>query len=165
MTDIEDDIAAIAAQERALVFARFDEDVAYDLGREMRALATARGLAVVIDIRAWDRPLFFAALPGTSADNSEWVRRKANVVRRFRQSSYRFRLDFLAKGRSLLDRGLSEADYVLAGGGFPVVLQGAGPVGAVTVSGLPERDDHALVVEALCAHLGADHAALRLASA
>ena len=37
-----------------------------------------------------------------------------------------------------------------------------GIVGSVTVSGLPQRDDHNLVVEALCALLGKDFAALRL---
>jgi uncharacterized protein (UPF0303 family) len=35
-------------------------------------------------------------------------------------------------------------------------------VGSVTVSGLPQRDDHNLVVEALCAMLGRDFAALQL---
>jgi uncharacterized protein (UPF0303 family) len=37
-------------------------------------------------------------------------------------------------------------------------------VGCATVSGLPERADHELVVEALCAVLGRDYAALKLAA-
>ena len=41
-------------------------------------------------------------------------------------------------------------------------LAAAGIIGCVTISGLPQRQDHAIVVEALCAHLGLDHAALAL---
>ena len=40
------------------------------------------------------------------------------------------------------------------GGSFPLHVAGVGCVGAVTVSGLPQRDDHALVVEALAATCG-----------
>ena len=52
--------------------------------------------------------------------------------------------------------------YVLAGGGFPVSVRGAGVIGAVVVSGLPERGDHGMVVDALCDVLGQDKAALGL---
>ena len=40
------------------------------------------------------------------------------------------------------------------GGGFPITLAGTGCIGAVTVSGLPQREDHSLVVEALAHVLG-----------
>ena len=52
--------------------------------------------------------------------------------------------------------GLSASDYVLAGGGFPITVKGVGVVGGIGVSGLPEREDHAVIVEALCEHLGVD---------
>lgn len=41
----------------------------------------------------------------------------------------------------------------------------AGVIGAVTVSGLRQRDDHQFVVETLCAVLGADFSALTLGHA
>ena len=53
-----------------------------------------------------------------------------------------------------IGEGLDIADYVLAGGGFPVTVKGAGVIGVIAVSGLPERQDHGVVVEALCNHLG-----------
>ena len=47
--------------------------------------------------------------------------------------------------------GLPLRDYASHGGSFPLTLIGAGCIGAVTVSGLPQRADHELVVEALAA--------------
>ena len=149
----EDDIARVKRQEIELVLPAFDEAVAFDIGVAVRARALAEGLALVVDLRSWDRQLFFAATPGTSADNAEWVRRKSNSVRRFQRASYRLVLE---RGEAPFgpQTGADPADYVIAGGGFPLRVPGAGIVGALTVSGLPGRQDHGVVVDALCDYLG-----------
>jgi tRNA (guanine-N1)-methyltransferase len=59
---------------------------------------------------------------------------------------------------------ISIGDYVLAGGGFPIAVKGAGVIGVIAVSGLPERQDHGVVVDALCDHLGVDKRKLVLAA-
>ncbi|MCD7060071.1 heme-degrading domain-containing protein [Pelagibacterium sp. HS1C4-1] len=149
----------IVAQEEALVFERFDESTAFAIGTAIRDAAIAEGHSIVCDIRLWDRPLFYMALPGTSADNPDWVRRKANVVRRFGKSTYRMVLERGAgEGNRAFaaDSGLAPAEYVLAGGGFPVRIDGVGVVGAIIVSGAPEDVDHMLVVKGICGHLGID---------
>ncbi|ODT67921.1 MAG: hypothetical protein ABS75_22345 [Pelagibacterium sp. SCN 63-23] len=150
---IEDDIARVKRQETELVLPAFDEAVAYEIGSAIRAHALAEGLSLVVDIRTWDRQLFFSATPGTGADNAEWVRRKVNSVRRFQRASYRLVLE---RGEVPFSpqSGADPADFVIAGGGFPIRVPGAGIVGAVTVSGLPGRKDHGVVVDALCDHLG-----------
>ncbi len=150
---IEDDIARVKRQETELVLPAFDEAVAYELGSAIRARALAEGLSLVVDIRTWDRQLFFSATPGTGADNAEWVRRKVNSVRRFQRASYRLVLE---RGEVPFgpQSGADPADFVIAGGGFPIRVPGAGVVGAVTISGLPGRKDHGVVIDALCDHLG-----------
>ncbi len=160
---LTEDLEKIARQERELRLPCFDMQVAWDLGSSIRAMAVERGYALVVDVRRSAQPLFYAALGGTTPDNAEWVRRKSNVVARFHRSSYAVGMTLRLKGTTLLDRyGLAVADYAADGGSFPLVVENAGIVGSVTVSGLPQRDDHDLVVEALCAHLGRDFAALRL---
>lgn len=160
---MEADLDLIRQQEAAIVFERFDEEQAFRLGTLLRDRAMRDGLPIVIDIRTWDRALFFAALPGSTEANADWVRRKVNTVRRMSRSSYRAALEQNAPDGLFPPRhGLDPKDFVLAGGSFPIRLAGAGIVGCVTISGLPQRQDHAVVVEALCAHLGLDHAALAL---
>ena len=83
------DIALIKKQETQLVFDEFNELVAHSLGERIRERALREKLTIVVDIRTFDRQVYFMALPGTTADNAEWVRRKFNLVRQVQKSSYR----------------------------------------------------------------------------
>jgi uncharacterized protein (UPF0303 family) len=160
---VSEDIERIIEQERRLVFPGFDEHTAFAIGSAIRERALKEGLGLVADVRLWDRPLFYVAMPGTTADNPQWVRRKANTVQRLQKSTYRVVLEKSWEGDVFPPgRGLDPMEFVLAGGGFPIRVQGVGVIGAVTVSGLPQRDDHAVVVRAICEQLGLDAAALAL---
>ena len=160
---ITDDLERIALQEQELQFAGFDEETAWKLGVRIRALAVARNLRLVVDVRRFGQPLFYSALPGTTPDNVEWVRRKSNVTARFHRSSYAIGREMEGKKSNLVDRyGLPLTDYASHGGSFPLRVLGAGFIGSVTVSGLPEREDHQLAVEALCAEMGRSFETLRL---
>ena len=161
---LNEDLQKIAMQERELELPRMDANAAWQLGSRLRAMAAERGLAVVIDVRRFGQPLFYAAMEGTSPDNVEWVRRKSNVVARFHHSSYVAGLKEKLKKETLTEsQGLPIADYATHGGSFPLRVAGAGVVGSVTVSGLPQRADHELVVEGLCALMGKNYADLKLA--
>ncbi len=162
---LNEDLERIRLQERELVLPRLDAQFAWELGSRLRAMAAERGLAVVIDVRRFGQPLFYAAMEGTTPDNVEWVRRKSNVVARFHRSSYVAGLKERIKGETLAEsQALPVADYATHGGSFPLTVAGAGVVGSATVSGLPQRGDHEMVIEALCAMLGRDYAALKLAA-
>lgn len=161
---LNEDMERVALQERELRLPRLDFDLAWELGVRLRSLAEERSLDVVIDVRRFGQPLFYTALEGTTPDNVEWVRRKGNVVARFRRSSYAVGLKLKLKNETLEEQqGLAAADYATHGGSFPLAVEGAGVVGSVTVSGLPQRADHELVVEALCLLLERDYAELKLA--
>jgi len=153
----------IALQEEKLQLAAFNETTAWELGACLHGLAASRGLKVAIDIRRVGQPLFYAALPGTTPDNAEWLRRKSNATFRFHRSSYAIGLELQIKNSDLTQRyGLPMSDFAAHGGCFPIRVVSAGLIGAVTVSGLPQRADHELAVEALCSLAGHDYEALRL---
>ena len=117
----------------------------------------------VIDVRLHSMSAFYTALPGTTADNENWVRRKRNLVLRFFQSSYGIGRKLDLQGDTVEDRyGISAADHAPHGGSFPIKVAGVGCIGAVTVSGLPQREDHNMVVEALARMTGKDISTLRL---
>ncbi|MEU8816931.1 heme-degrading domain-containing protein [Actinoplanes sp. NPDC048796] len=144
----DDLIAGLEQQERELVFARFDNDDAWRLGSLLVATAKRRGLPVVVDIRRGTQQLFHAALPGSVADNDTWIDRKVRVVERYGASSYLVGRRLAAKGQQLdAGMGVEPALYAAHGGAFPIRITDVGVVGVVTVSGLPQADDHALVVE------------------
>lgn len=159
MTDLD----IIAEQEKTLVLAQLDAEVVWKLGGRLRELAVQRGAPVAIDIRRFGQVLFYCALPGATPDNAEWIRRKSNVVQRFLRSSYAIGLGLQETGATIAGKyGLTEADYAVHGGSFPLAVEGAGIIGSVTVSGLPQREDHEMVVQALCDLLGWDYSKLAL---
>jgi uncharacterized protein (UPF0303 family) len=159
---LKEDLEQVSLQERELQLTRMDEQVAWELGMRLRTMAEERGLSLVIDVRRFGQPLFYSALKGTTPDNVAWVQRKSNVVARFHRSSYGVGLTMKIKNDTLEARGLPISEFASHGGSFPLSVSGAGIVGSVTVSGLPQRADHEFVVEALCAMLGRDYAELKL---
>ncbi|MFM2057625.1 MAG: hypothetical protein RLY71_2010 [Pseudomonadota bacterium] len=144
------DIELLAEQERRLVLPAIDADLPWQLGQRLRELALARGAAVTIEIRINRETVFFHAMPGVTPANADWARRKRNTVELLQQSSYRVGLELKRDASSLEAKmGLPTRDYASHGGSFPLQLVGIGTIGTVTVSGLPQREDHAMVVEAL----------------
>ncbi len=145
--DLDGDIAILAEQERLLTFTRFDQATAWELGTRLRAMAEARGMAIAIEIRLGRETVFFHAMPGTTPANADWARRKRNTVELLQRSSYAIGRSLAKEGKTLEQKmGLALRDYATHGGSIPIRVDGVGCVGTATVSGLPEREDHKLVV-------------------
>ncbi|NVN11609.1 MULTISPECIES: heme-degrading domain-containing protein [Nguyenibacter] len=144
------DLERIARQERELVLPGLTEEDAWILGCWLRQTANARRHPIAIDIRRGDHILFSASLDGATPDNVGWIARKTRVAARFHRASYAIGLLLQQEGKTITQRfGLPESDYAPFGGAFPLRVRGVGVVGTLCVSGLPQREDHRLVVEAL----------------
>lgn len=160
---MSNDLDRIDEQVRRLTFPAFDEDTAWRLGTDLRRRAGELDAAVTIEVRLGRDTVFLSAMRGTSPANADWARRKRNVVEWLHRPSFEIGLEAERDGRSVLEvMGLPDRDVACHGGSFPIIVDGVGCVGAVTVSGLPQRDDHELVVEALADLCGVAHDAVRL---
>lgn len=160
---IDSDLEKIALQEKRLQFKAFDAEAAWAIGAALKAAAEKRGAAVAIDIQLHGHPLFAYAMPGTTPDNLDWIRRKRNVVQRYHRSSYAIGLTHQRNQTTLQSKtGLDLKDYAPHGGCFPIILAGTGCIGTITVSGLPQREDHALVVSVLQKYLNLNNENLDL---
>ncbi|MHC5902539.1 heme-degrading domain-containing protein [Streptomyces sp. S6] len=148
--EITPSLAELEAQERRLVFRQFTHDDAWALGSLLVELARERQAPVAIDIHRAGQQLFHAALPGSAPDNDAWIARKRRVVERYGSASYLVGMRFRVKGSSFEESSRLDPDeYAAHGGSFPINVEGVGVIGAVTVSGLPQLEDHRFVVEAL----------------
>jgi uncharacterized protein (UPF0303 family) len=137
-------------QEEKYQFDSFNEDTAWQVGCWLVAYAKENNLPITIDIRRGEQQVFHASRPGTSADNDEWVKRKVRLVNRYGHSSFYLGQLLKQAGKSIEEMFLlSESEYAPHGGCFPILVRGTGMVGTITVSGLPQEEDHKTVVKAL----------------
>ena len=152
--DPAQDLGILAQQESLLHFADFTPDTAWQLGNRLHDSLLTRQTGGTVEIEFAGQLLFACATPGAKPNQADWIRRKRNTVHHFARSSY-------AVGRQLefdqqtleSHHGLALVDYAAHGGGFPIFLSRSECLGTIIVSGLPQREDHNLVVTAIAEHL------------
>lgn len=137
-------------QEEEIQFNSFDNNMAFVIGLALLDAAKSKDKGVTIDIARNGQQLFHFAMQGTSRDNDVWVQRKNNVVNRFGHSSFYMGISLKSKGQTIEEKYLiSSSEFAAHGGAFPLIIRGVGVVGTITVSGLPQEEDHELVVTTL----------------
>lgn len=141
------DATALEAEYAGLELSRFDEAAALRLGTILLDLAA--GLPVVINIRTPDRTLFHAALPGSAPLNDLWAQRKSNTAFMFQLPSLLVAAKNATRNEALERHGLSGAQYADSGGALPIRVKAVGVVAVATISGLPQVEDHNLVVRGI----------------
>jgi uncharacterized protein (UPF0303 family) len=150
MATDDDLLAELLEQEERLQLARFDNEDAFRLGMMLVECGRRDHLPLTVDLTRVHQQLFHVALPGTMLDNDHWVRRKTAVVYRFGHSSLYMGVSCRARGVTLAERfDVDPSEFAAHGGAFPIRVRGVGLVGTLTVSGLPQEDDHRLVVTTL----------------
>src|SRR5687768_16464072 len=138
---MDDILNQLLQEEQELQFAKFNEDIAWQIGCRLVERARETGLSITINITRGDHQLFHASLPGTSADNDEWIKRKVRLVNRFGHSSFYMGQLLKNRGKSLEEAyRISEDLYAPNGGCFPIVIKDTGMIGTITVSGLAQED-------------------------
>jgi uncharacterized protein (UPF0303 family) len=154
MADVTPSLAELAAEEAELQFAGFTSDDAWQLGTALVEEGQRQGAPIAIDVSRNGHQLFHAALTGATPDNDSWIQRKARVVNRFGHSSLYVRQASIERGTTFeAEFGLDPEQYAAHGGGFPILVRNVGPIGVVVVSGLPQLEDHRMVVAAIRARL------------
>jgi uncharacterized protein (UPF0303 family) len=143
-------LETLTQQEQDLQFTAFNSDTALTLGLKIIELAKAKQKVITVNITINGKVLFHHAMQGASADQADWIRRKNNVVARFGRCSFYVGIDHKHRGVVFEDiKYLDPLDHAANGGAFPITIRNTGIIGTVTVSGLRQAEDHALVIEAL----------------
>jgi uncharacterized protein (UPF0303 family) len=76
------------------------------------------------------------------------------LVKRIEHSSFYMGQFLKSRGRTIENMYLlPESEYAPHGGCFPIIVKGTGVVGTIAVSGLPQEEDHKLVVQIIRAYL------------
>ncbi len=147
-------IKELEKQEEELQFTEFDSGTALELGLKLVEMAKSAGLMITIDITRNGHQLFHYAFDGTGPDNDQWIIRKMRVVNRFNKSSMYIGATLRNSDRTMEEAYLiSSYDYAAHGGAFPIRIKNVGVVGTIIVSGLPQEQDHELVVKAIREYL------------
>ena len=137
-------------QEENFSFSSFTNEDAIALGQEMLKIATSQKAPVIVQVRIGQQIIFHAALSGTTTENDWWINRKARVVEKFNHSSIYVRVSFEEKNQTFEEHsGLDNELYAAHGGGFPIIVAGQGVVGVALVSGLPQVEDHKMIIQGL----------------
>lgn len=140
----------LAAEQEELRLPTFDYDLAWHLGCLLQAEAKARALPVSITVAHGQDVMFSLLMPGATPDNLDWAARKRAVAHRFHRSSLAIRLEAEKGGYDLNTAfRLPPERFVASGGALPLMLRGGTLIGTAAVSGLPDVQDHQLVVDAL----------------
>ena len=128
----------------------FSNRTAFEMASKIIELAKNRNQNIAVEIMRLNQTIFLYVDDNLPADKHNWLRRKANVAKRFEESSLSVKND-LKEGNMTLDKtfGLDEKDFIAKGGSIPIFIKNVGMVGVITVSGLHDEEDHKIIIDAL----------------
>jgi uncharacterized protein (UPF0303 family) len=140
----------ILQDENDLQFVEFTNKTAIQLGNAILERAMNEEKLIVVDIRRNGHVLFHAKLEGTGPNNDRWIQRKINVANHFGHSSYYMHILYKSWNTTIQENAyVDPMEYAAEGGSFPIIVKNVGPIGTISVSGLPGEEDHGIIVTTL----------------
>ena len=137
-------------EEKNLIFKRFTRADTLELGLAILETGKKFSLPITTEITVNGLVIFRHFTDGSMADSEFWMNRKRNSVNLMSMSTLRFKHWLGMLELTLQDRKLPINEYTSDGGGYPIILEGAGLIGSICVSGLTnDEEDHACIVEAI----------------
>ncbi len=135
---------------RRIELDHFNNTIGLDIGLAIINLAKARHQNIAVKVERLSHTIFLYIDDHLPADKHNWLRRKANTVKNFEESSLSVKND-LIQGNMTLDKtfALNPDEYLAKGGFIPIFVKNAGMVAVVSVSGLHDEEDHQLIIDAL----------------
>ncbi|MBC7463398.1 MAG: heme-binding protein [Actinobacteria bacterium] len=138
----------LSREEEALLLPSLSQAEALEIGEIAVQFARERSLAITVEVRLKDWTVFHASLPGTSAVNDRWIARKARVVMATGKSTLYERVLAEEQGINWYEAKVRpEETHAIHGGAIPLNVKGAGLLGILIISGLPQVEDHLFGVE------------------
>ena len=140
----------VLAQQEKLIFSKFDLEELHKIGAYALELFERKDYPMAVEIRISDWKALHISFPGTSPENDWWMNRKSKVVNLTGNSSlYERLLSEEGKYDWFEKKKVSEEDFAIHGGGFPIKTEKIGLIGVILVSGLPHLMDHQIAYELL----------------
>lgn len=154
---VEEVITVLAMQEEILQFNHFTNEDAWALGNVLVAEAKRRGLDTAVEIRLNNGyTVFKYAANGTNLNNSAWMDKMFETVRRMEKSSLRLYSELKKSQETLEEIGLDSKEFSCLGGGFPIRVEEVGVIGVIMVSHQSPFINHDIIVKAMGRYLHID---------
>ena len=128
----------------------FNNRLGMEMGLAIIDLAKKKNKNIAVQVERLNHIIFLYVDENLPADKHDWLKRKANVSKRFEQSSLSVKNDLVNGNMTLKETfALDDKEYLAKGGSIPVFVKNAGMIAIITVSGLHDEEDHKIIIDAL----------------
>ena len=136
-------------EEQILKLTSLTNSDAVEIGEVATTLGKERRVPVTVQVRIGDRIVFHASLEGSKPENDWWINCKVAVVILKQHSSMYERVSAEERGVDWhKENNLKDETHAIHGGALPLITD-EGYKGTLTISGLPQVEDHLFAVEVL----------------
>jgi uncharacterized protein (UPF0303 family) len=136
-------------EEKILTLSSLTNTDAIEIGEIATTLGNQRKVPIAIQVRIGDWIVFHASLEGSKPENDRWINRKVAVVMLKQHSTMYERVSAEERGVDWhKENNVQDETHAIHGGALPLITD-EGFRGILSISGLPQVEDHLFAVEVL----------------